>query len=102
MKHKSIVFGILLLLGLLAVSCASKQAVKAKANTVSGIVQLVGNDPFTTVAIHGSDGKVYRIVAPKGIENRLRKLQGKRVVVEYSSMTTTVEGPVVSVTSFEE
>jgi hypothetical protein len=47
---------------------------------VTGRVYVMGNEPFTVVAIEQDDGKVYALVGDH--EKELRKLQGKRVTVK--------------------
>ena len=46
---------------------------------VIGKVYLMGNEPFTYVALKTDDGQVYAVVGEH--EKELRRLQGRRVMV---------------------
>ncbi len=67
-----------------------------------GSIYVIGNEPFTSLAIEGPEGKMYRISASKKIEQRLRGLQGKKVEVEYSKLSLSAEGYTIIVDSVRE
>jgi hypothetical protein len=46
---------------------------------VTGRIYLMGNEPFTQVAVELDDGTVYALVGDRGKE--LRGLQGKRLII---------------------
>jgi hypothetical protein len=67
---------------------------------VTGRVYVMGNEPFTVVAIERDDGKVYALVGDQ--EKELRKLQGKRVTVRGKLSKERPRGAeAIDVTSYE-
>jgi hypothetical protein len=82
-------------LALIALACAAQGA------TVEGSVIVVGNEPFTSVAIQTADGMVYRVSASRDLERRLRQVQGRKIVAEYSQMDSTAEGVKIILTNFK-
>jgi hypothetical protein len=68
---------------------------------VTGRIYVMGNEPFTQVAIQQDDGKVYAITGEYDKEFRL--LQGKRVTVRGKlSGRTSREVEAIEVKSFQE
>jgi len=82
-------------LALLGLACATQRA------TIEGAVVVVGNEPFTSVAIQTSSGSIYRVAAPPDLERRLRGVQGMKILAEYSAMDSTAEGMKIIVTKFK-
>jgi len=82
-------------LALLGLACAAQRA------TIEGAVVVVGNEPFTSVAIQTTSGTVYRIAAPPALERRLRQVQGMKILAEYSRMDSTAEGIKIIITKFK-
>jgi hypothetical protein len=70
--------------------------------TIQGTVFVVGNEPFTTLAVEVSQGKMYRIASSADIRQHLLALQGKKVELQYSSVDTTAEGIMLQVERFQE
>jgi hypothetical protein len=67
---------------------------------VTGRVYVMGNEPFTVVAIELDDGKVYALVGDQ--EKKLRTLQGKRVTVRGRLSKERPRGAeAIDVTSYE-
>jgi hypothetical protein len=67
---------------------------------VTGKVYVMGNEPFTVVAIELDDGKAYALVGDQ--EKELRKLQGKRVTVRGRLSKERPRGAeAINVTSYE-
>ena len=54
---------------------------------VTGRIRMIGNEPFTQLAIENLDGEVYGIIGGK--TNELKKLQGQKVKVKASLMGRT-------------
>ncbi len=91
---------VLLSVVLVGVRCAGeKEAIKG---TVMGTIYVIGNEPFTSLAVQDSTGKMYRISTMKDVRERLLARQGKIVVLEYSRVDTTREGLTLSVKKFTE
>jgi len=90
---------VLLSAALLGVSCAGeKEAIKG---TVKGTIYVIGNEPFTSLAVE-SEGKMYRISASKEIQSTLLKLQGKVIEVGYTRIDSVLGGITLTVTSFRQ
>jgi len=82
-------------LALLALACAAQRG------AIEGSVVVVGNEPFTSVAIQTSEGTVYRVSASRGLERRLRQVQGMKIIAEYTQIDSTAEGLKIVVTKFK-
>ena len=91
---------ILLIVPFLGAQCTSQR--ETLKGTIKGTIYVIGNEPFTSLAVQPSDGKMYRISTTKDIHARLLKLQGKIVELEYSKVDTTKEGITFSVKQFTE
>lgn len=91
---------ILFLILLTALGCAGKK--ETVKGTVRGTIYVIGNEPFTSLAIQDSSGQMYRISASKEIEDKLLARQGKMVELEYSGIDTTYEGVTLSIKAYKE
>lgn len=101
----------LLILVIFLMSCSSPdkkgEETKAEAKTevqlseISGKVIVVGNEPFTKVAILVDDTTSYILNCSKEIEKELRSKQGDTIKVTYGTKKDTPEGEVLNVTKFE-
>lgn len=80
MNRTGIFYRIVLILTCAALLGAGSLKMEAGKIEVTGRVYVMGNEPFTVVAIERDDGKVYALVGDH--EKELRKLQGKRVTVK--------------------
>jgi hypothetical protein len=70
--------------------------------TIQGTVFVVGNEPFTALAVEVSQGEMYRIATSSDVRQHLLALQGKKVEVQYSRIDTTAEGITLRVERFQE
>lgn len=95
LKSTRALLNILLAFGILGFACASS-------GKIVGTIYVIGNEPFTSVAIEDAGGKMYRIAASKELEQRLRGLQGKKVEVEYTKLTPSPEGQTITVRVVKE
>jgi uncharacterized protein YcfL len=85
---------------LLTNGCSShKETIRG---TVQGTVFVVGNEPFTTLAVEVSQGKMYRIATSTDVRQHLLALQGKKVEVQYSRIDTLADGITLQVEKFRE
>jgi hypothetical protein len=67
---------------------------------VTGRIYVMGNEPFTQVAIQPDDGKVYALIGE--YDKELRSLQGKRVTVNGKLSGKTPRGAeAIEVKSFQ-
>jgi len=78
-KDYASIHGLFLIAGLLSIFVATLGAGSMKEIQVTGKVYIMGNEPFTHVAIESDDGQVYALVGEQSKE--LRRLQGRRVTV---------------------
>lgn len=69
---------------------------------IVGTIYVIGNEPFTQVAVEDSAGIIYRIETTKELERQLRGLQGRKVELSYSKLTTTEIGKTIAVGSIKE
>ena len=67
-----------------------------------GTIHMVGNEPFTSLAIINADGVAYKITATRELREHLNKLQGVKVEVEYSDLKEDVTGKTLTVTVVKE
>ena len=70
--------------------------------TVQGTVYVIGNEPFTSLAVELPDWKMYRLSTTKEIRQQLLAIQGKKVEVQYSKIDSTAEGLTLSVKAIKE
>lgn len=55
-------------------------------NTLKGYITVVGNEPFTKLAIHTDDNKIYLLQCSKELSDQLWKQQGTYYYVTYSEL----------------
>jgi hypothetical protein len=91
---------VLLTVAIIGVSCAGEK--EATKGTIQGTIYVIGNEPFTSLAVQDSEGRMYRLSTSTETRQRLLALQGRKVIVEYSKIDTTAEGITLSVDKFKE
>jgi hypothetical protein len=92
-------FGALFLV-LLGTLGAGSLKMKKDEVQVAGRIYVMGNEPFTQVAIQTDDGKVYALTGE--YDKELRSLQGKRVTVKGRLSGKTPRGAeAIEVKSFQ-
>jgi hypothetical protein len=87
--RRALVAGALLAFFLGTLGAGSMKADKAEIQ-VTGRIYVMGNEPFTQVAIQLDDGKVYALTGE--YDKELRGLQGKRVTVKGKLSGKTPRG----------
>ena len=82
---------------------AYSKPVKDKVISVSGLINVYGNEPFTFIGIKTSSGEEYSLSASEEVLNQLRKSQGKRIEIIGSIKQTdkNQEKPVVAFNSLK-
>jgi hypothetical protein len=79
---------------------AGSMKVEREEIQITGRVYVMGNEPFTQVAIQMDDGKVYALTG--GYDKELRSLQGKRVAINGKLTGKTPRGAeAIEVKSFQ-
>jgi hypothetical protein len=91
---------VLLTVAIIGVGCTGEK--EATKGTVQGTVYVIGNEPFTSIAVEDSQGKMLRLSTSKEVQQQLLGLQGRKVEVHYSRIDTTAEGITLSVDKFKE
>ena len=57
-----------------------------ESNTVKGFITVIGNEPFTKLAIRTDDNKTYVLQVSKELKDELWKKQGNYYYVKYSDL----------------
>jgi hypothetical protein len=70
-------------------------------DTITGVLYLVGNEPFTKLGLQVPDGTMYILKCTKEVESDLRSKQGKIVNIHYNGMEQIPEGQVLRVVKIE-
>lgn len=83
-------FKLIAIICLMLLACASS-------GKVVGTIYIMGNEPFTSVALETPEGKVYRVSTTKELEQRLRGLQGRKVELEFTKIARSPEGQTIVV-----
>ncbi|HED07066.1 MAG TPA: hypothetical protein ENI57_03005, partial [Ignavibacteria bacterium] len=71
--------------------CSSSSKISMKIKNINGIAIVVGNEPFTHIAIQVDSNTVYLIKSNPKIEHMLLMNQGKKIIVKYNKIEN-VEG----------
>jgi len=99
---KTVLPAFLVLVTALIVSCAAHpQQTEASKNVLSGTVSVIGNDPFTRVALATSDSTMVVLQCSNSDDKQLRENQGKTARVTYDGAVTTSLGREVHVVKVE-
>jgi hypothetical protein len=91
---------ILVVVALFCAACTGER--KTTKGMITGTIYVIGNEPFTTLAIENSQGKMCRLATSAEIRQRLLALQGRRVELKYSTIDTTAEGVMLTVDTYQE
>jgi NAD(P)H-dependent FMN reductase len=75
-------------LALVMMSCCAGRQAQTGPGAITGIIVIIGNEPFTTPALQVADGTIHRLTCSKQLEQTLRSVQGKRVRVAVSKADT--------------
>ena len=74
---------LLILLICIAGTCfAYSKPAKAKTDSITGYINVYGNEPFTFIGIVTDDDKEYSISADDSILKELQKTQGKKIEIK--------------------
>lgn len=90
------------LLGVIWLLALAGFAACSSSGKIVGTIYVIGNEPFTQVAVEDSTGTLYQIETTKELERQLRALQGRTVELRYSKLTTTATGRTIVVASIHE
>ena len=70
-------------------------------DTVTGVLYVTGNEPFTKLGLQTQDGTMHILKCTKEIESDLRTKQGKIVTIYYNGMEQIPEGQALKVVRVE-
>jgi hypothetical protein len=82
-------------------STASLDFASAVNDSVTGVLYVTGNEPFTKLGLQTSDGTMYILKCTKEIESDLRTKQGKIVNIHYNGTEQIPEGQALKVVKIE-
>jgi len=98
MKLKNILlitaFGIL---PLIISSCCGCKKISAEEKIVKGYITVVGNEPFSKLAVKTNDDKVYILKCNKEMEDFLYRQQGNYYLIYFSDSKIEMDIPVITV-----
>lgn len=77
-------FGAVIIISLISL-CGCSSAIPIQ-NPVVGIIQVVGNEPFTRLAVNLNDKDVYFLECTKEVQAELMKNQQKIYEIDYSEV----------------
>ena len=99
MNYKQIFLLLSLILSAVYISACSCNCGKssAESNTVHGYIAVVGNEPFTKLAIQTDDNKTYILQCSKELHDELWKHQGGFYEVQYGDSRNEDGVPVIVV-----
>lgn len=80
---KKFISTVLILFSVLLLFAYSKPA-KDKVLSVSGLINVYGNEPFTFIGLKTDSGEEYSLIAEKEVLDQLRNTQGKRITIKAS------------------
>jgi hypothetical protein len=92
---KKIFFIVLIIAAFYLTSCCSSNA--QEENTVKGAIAVVGNEPFTRLAIIVDDSTVYILDCSKELKKELLKNQGRKYAIEFSKSRKELDSEVITV-----
>jgi hypothetical protein len=77
--------------------CAGSRQSLPERGTITGRIFVIGNEPFTKLAIETPEGIMYPLKCDKKTEQELRKKQGQMVRCEYDGIEQTPNGRMLKV-----
>ncbi len=86
---------------LIWIGCGSTVVPLREEGELRGRVYVLGNDPFTRLALALDDRNFVVLLCPPEIERYLRSQQGESVQVTYEGISQVPEGHAVRVTTAE-
>ena len=97
-KFIQIVINALLVLSILQFSgCSCNCGKISSENFVKGVITVVGNEPFTKLAIKTDDDKIYVLQCEKELHDDLWKKQGSVYYILYESLKKELGDSVITV-----
>ncbi len=85
--RKALVVLLFLLIALYSAGCNCGCG-KTEENTMKGFITVIGNEPFTKLAVKTDDGKFYVLKGSKELNAELNKKQGSYYLIQYGDKRT--------------
>ena len=95
LKNAGNLLALTLLLGVIFLVACSPGL--EKQGTLAGEIVIVGNEPFTSVALKNEEGKIFVLQCNSDTEKYLRSKQGSSFIIEYDGKVNTPNGEAVVV-----
>ncbi|MEW6652355.1 MAG: hypothetical protein AB1394_02685 [Bacteroidota bacterium] len=70
---------------------------KMESGTIKGFITVIGNEPFTNLALKTKDGKFYILKSSKELNAELNKQQGSYYLIHYGEKRTEENNDVLIV-----
>jgi hypothetical protein len=72
--------------------CTISKETASEKKTFTGTLKVVGNEPFTSLALQTSTGKTFILQCPSNLRRILLNHQGYQTTVWYDSVKQTLSG----------
>ena len=95
------IFSLLFAVLMLFIGCAQSSTTLREQGDLRGRIFVIGNDPFTKLALALDDQSSIVLLCPPEVEHYLRSHQGSLTKVTYDGTSWVPEGQAVRVTSAE-
>ena len=96
-----ILFTPALFVALSIAGCSAGETASAPASVAWGRILVIGNEPFTSLALETDSGKVYVLHCDPATRNILLRRQGERVKISYKETEPVPEGLALRVLTAE-
>lgn len=84
MKFLKMIFSILFVILMVSFyACCNCGSNLDESNTVKGFITVIGNEPFTKLAIRTDDNKIYVLQVSKELKDELWKKQGNYYYIKF-------------------
>ncbi len=92
---------LLALAGLVAWTCASSDETAGQTKTIVGKIQVIGNEPFTSLALETPEGTMYVLHCDAEVQKSLLQRQGQSVKIHFKEFEKVPSGQALRVISAE-
>ena len=82
---------------LIADGCTCNCGKSSAENTIKGYITVVGNEPFTNLALQTDENKTYILQCGKELKDELWKKQGSYYYIKYSELNEKEDVPTIVV-----
>jgi hypothetical protein len=97
LKNIFIIHVLFCVIAILPTGCTSSKETVSKQATLTGNIKVIGNEPFTHLALQTAEGKTYILECTKETRASLLQHQGYQTTVEYDSVHQSFEGTTLHV-----